>query len=90
MGREIQQEVPSSIFDSFVKWKGTMSKIEDIPAIMRRAFTTLRSGSPGPVVLEMPLDVLSSEAPDHVLEYEPVGPGRRAAADPGDIERAMW
>ncbi len=88
MGREIQQEVPSSIFDSFVKWKGTMSRIEDIPAIMRRAFTNLRSGSPGPVVLEMPSDVLLSEAPDNVLNYEPVGPGRRAAADARDIERA--
>ena len=50
MGREIQQEVPSSIFDSFVKWKGTFSRIEDIPATVRRAFTNLRSGSPGPVV----------------------------------------
>ena len=88
MGREIQQEVPSSIFDSFVKWKGTMSRIEDIPAIMRRAFTNLRSGSPGPVVLEMPQDVLLAEAPDEVLNYEPVGPGRKAAPDSRDIERA--
>ena len=88
MGREIQQEVPSSIFDSFVKWKGTMSRVEDIPGIMRRAFTNLRSGSPGPVVLEMPIDVLSSEAPDHVLNYEPVGPASKAAADPRDIEKA--
>ena len=88
MGKEIQQEVPSSIFDSFVKWKGTMSKVEDIPGVMRRAFTALRSGSPGPVVLEMPLDVLSSEAADSVLNYEPVGPGLKAAADPRDIEKA--
>ena len=88
MGKDIQQEVPSSIFDSFVKWKGTMSRVEDIPGIMRRAFTTLRSGSPGPVVLEMPQDVLSTEAPDDVLNYEPVGPGRRAAADSADIEKA--
>ena len=88
MGREIQQEVPSSIFDSFVKWKGTMSRVEDIPAIMRRAFTNLRSGSPGPVVLEMPQDVLMMEAPDEVLNYEPVGHGRRAAPDAADIERA--
>ena len=88
MGKEIQQEVPSSIFDSFVKWKGTMSKVEDIPGVMRRAFTALRSGSPGPVVLEMPLDVLSSEAADSVLSYEPVGPGLKAAADPRDIEMA--
>ena len=88
MGKEIQQEVPSSIFDSFVKWKGTMSKVEDIPGVMRRAFTALRSGSPGPVVLEMPLDVLSSEAAGSVLNYEPVGPGLKAAADPRDIEMA--
>ena len=88
MGREIQQEVPSSIFDSFVKWKGTMSRVEDIPAIMRRAFTNLRSGSPGPVVLEMPQDVLLSESPDAALDYQPVGPGRRAAPEGGDIERA--
>ena len=88
MGKEIQQEVPSSIFDSFVKWKGTMSKVEDIPGVMRRAFTALRAGSPGPVVLEMPLDVLSSEAADSVLNYEPVGPGLKAAADPRDIEMA--
>ena len=88
LGKEIQQEVPSSIFDSFVKWKGTMSKVEDIPGIMRRAFTALRSGSPGPVVLEMPLDVLSSEAASDVLKYEPIGSGRKAAADPRDIEMA--
>ena len=88
MGKEIQQEVPSSIFDSFVKWKGTMSRVEDIPEVMRRAFTALRSGSPGPVVLEMPSDVLSIEAPDELLQYQPVGPGRKAAADPRDIEKA--
>ena len=88
MGREIQQEVPSSIYDNLVKWKGTFARIEDIPAVVRRAFTNLRTGSPGPVVLEMPLDVMSSEAPDQLLDYEPVGPGRKAAPDPQDIDRA--
>ncbi len=88
MGREIQQEVPSSIFDGFVKWKGTMSRVEQIPEVIRRAFTALRSGSPGPVVLEMPQDVLLAEAPAEQLNYEPVGPGRKAAADPRDIDMA--
>ena len=88
MGREIQQEVPSSIFDSLVKWKGTMVSVEQIPDIMRRAFTTLRSGSPGPVVLEMPQDILATEAPDELLRYEPIGPGRKAAADRQDIDKA--
>ena len=88
MGKEIQQEVPSSIFDSLVKWKGTMNRVDQIPEIMRRAFTTLRSGSPGPVVLEMPQDILSAEASDEQLHYEPVGPGRRSAPDPQDIDKA--
>ena len=89
MGKEIQQEVPSSIYDNFVKWKGTISRVEQIPEVVGRAFTTLRSGSPGPVVLEMPQDVLTAEAPEERLNYEPVGPGRKAAPDRQDIERAV-
>ena len=88
MGKEYQQEVPSSIFDGFVKWKGTFTRVDQIPTIMRRAFTALRSGSPGPVVLEMPQDVMSSEAPDGNLQYEPVGPGQKARANSQDVELA--
>ncbi len=88
LGKEVQQEVSASIFDTLVKWRGTMAKVEDIPSIMRRAFTALRSGSPGPVVLEMPQDVLMTEAPDEALAYEPVGPGRKAAPDADEVARA--
>ena len=88
MGKEYQQEVSSSIFDGLVKWKGTISRVDQIPEIMRRAFTALRSGSPGPVVLEMPQDALSSEAPEEALRHQPVGPGRKAAPGPVDIEKA--
>lgn len=88
LGKEYQQEVSSSIFDTLVKWKGTFTRVDEIPGIMRRAFTALRSGSPGPVVLEMPQDVLSAEADDRALYYEPVGPGRKSAPDPQDIEKA--
>ena len=88
LGKKVQQEVSASIFDTLVKWRGTMAKVEDIPAIMRRAFTALRSGSPGPVVLEMPQDVLMTEVPDGSLVYEPVGPGRKAAADPEEVAKA--
>jgi len=88
LGKEYQQEVSSSIFDGLVKWKGTFTRVDDIPGVMRRAFTALRSGSPGPVVLEMPGDVLSAEGSDAALQYDPVGAGRKAAADPQDIERA--
>lgn len=88
LGKEYQQEVSASIFDGLVKWRGTFTRVDDIPSIIRRAFTALRSGSPGPVVLEMPQDVLNAEAADATLRYDPVGPGRKAAPDPQDIERA--
>lgn len=88
LGKEWQQEISSSIFDTVVKWKGTCTSVEEIPGIMRRAFTALRSGSPGPVVIEMPQDVMTAEADDALLNYEPVGPGRKSAPDPQDIEKA--
>ncbi len=88
LGKEVQQEVSASIFDTLVKWRGTMAKVEDIPSIMRRAFTALRSGSPGPVVLEMPQDVLMTEVPDGSLVYEPVGPGRKAAPAADEVAKA--
>lgn len=88
LGKEYQQEVSSNIFDGLVKWKGTFTRVDDIPGIMRRAFTALRSGSPGPVVIEMPGDVLSAEGADAALQYVPVGPGRKAAPDPQEIEQA--
>ena len=88
LGKEWQQEISSSIFDTVVKWKGTCTRVDEIPGIMRRAFTALRSGSPGPVVIEMPQDVLNAEADDAVLQYQAVGPGNKSAPDQRDIERA--
>jgi acetolactate synthase-1/2/3 large subunit len=88
LGKEYQQEVSASIFDSLVKLRGTFARVDDIPGLIRRAFTALRTSSPGPVVLEMPQDVLNAEGADAALHYEPVGPGRKAAPDPQDIDRA--
>ena len=88
LGKEVQQEVSASIFDTLVKWRGTFARVEDIPSVIRRAFTHLRSGSPGPVVLEMPQDVLMTDVPDGSLEYEPVGPGHKAAPAADEVARA--
>ena len=88
LGKEVQQEVSASIYDTLVKWRGTMAKVEDIPTVMRRAFTALRSGSPGPVVIEMPQDVLMTDVPDGSLEYEPVGQGRKAAPNAQEVAQA--
>ena len=88
LGKEYQQEVPSSIFDNLVKWKATITRVDEIPTIMRRAFTNLRSGSPGPVVIEMPQDIMAGEISDEDFSYTPVGPGAKPSAAPADVEMA--
>ncbi len=43
----------------------------DIPAIFRRAFSQLRNGRGGPVVVEIPNDIWNEEVPEP-LDYRPV------------------
>lgn len=88
LGQEWQQEVSASIFDGLCKWRGSFTRVQDIPQVMRRAFTALRSGSPGPVVLEMHQDVLTAEADDAVMAYTPVGAPGKAGPSDADVQRA--
>ena len=88
LGQEWQQEVSASIFDGLCKWRGSFTRVQDIPQVMRRAFTALRSGSPGPVVLEMHQDVLTAEADDAALAYTPVGTPGKAGPSDADVQRA--
>jgi acetolactate synthase-1/2/3 large subunit len=53
---------------------------------MRRAFTQLKIGRPGPAMIEIPLDVVQAEFGDTV-EYAPVRTAR-SAPDPRDIDDA--
>jgi thiamine pyrophosphate-dependent acetolactate synthase large subunit-like protein len=70
------------------KWAARFTTPQTVHEQMRRAFQLMRSGRPGPVVLELPLDVAEEEFDDALFEYSP--PVRyRSAADPRDVERAV-
>jgi len=60
---------------------------EQVPAAMRRAFSQLKNGRPGPVMVELPRDLLALEIGGDALEHRPV---RRtlAAPDADDVEDA--
>ena len=58
----------------------------EIPNIMRRAFTQLRSGRPRPVLVEIPTDVYAEEVEDD-FDYAPAA-SVRSGPDPADVERA--
>ena len=55
-----------------------------IPQLLQSAFTRLRSGKLGPVLLETPTDVMDEALPDGDLHYVPTKP-LRSAGDPQDL-----
>jgi acetolactate synthase-1/2/3 large subunit len=80
-----QFDVPSSM-KTVSKWFGYLDKPERTPAFMRRAFTMLRSGRPGPVILAIPN---ASGTYDETADpYIPVK-GSKSAPDPADVRAAV-
>ena len=78
---------PSRSYREVTKWSDQINMVERIPEMMRRAFSQLRMGRPGPVLLDIPADVLRGEAPEEATAYSPVRP-RKSAGDPQDVREA--
>ena len=68
------------------KWYGYIDRPERVPEFMRRAFTMLRSGRPGPVVLAVPNAAANFD--EAVDPYFPVK-GYKSAPDPADVATAV-
>ena len=80
-----QFDVTSSL-KSVSKWYGYLDRPQRLSEFMRRAFTMLRTGRPGPVVLAIPdADALYDETAD---PYVPVK-GWKSAPDPDDVAAAV-
>ncbi|MFC1936943.1 thiamine pyrophosphate-requiring protein [Chloroflexota bacterium] len=73
-------------YRSITKWADIFHFADQVPTLMRRAFTYLRTGRPGPVLLEMPGDVALERFDDERFQYKPVK-GWKTSGDPGDIKR---
>ncbi|ETX00620.1 thiamine pyrophosphate-requiring protein [Candidatus Entotheonella palauensis] len=59
-------------YQHITKWAGRINTVERIPEMVSRAFTHLKHGRPGPVLLELPGDVARAEVPADIEAYEPV------------------
>ena len=79
-----QFDVPSSM-KTVSKWFGYLDRPERVPAFMRRAFTLLRSGRPGPVILAIP--DATGTYDDTADPYVPVQ-GSKSAPDPAAVRAA--
>ena len=71
---------------SVTKWVGEIDRAELVPDYVRRAFTHLRSGRPGPVLLLIPRDLGEYDPDEH--PYTPVK-GWRSGPDPDDVTAAI-
>ncbi len=89
-----RQGVPPSFqaiynYRGVTKWVETVNQAERLPQMLRRAFTLLRLGKPGPVMLEIPTDVLKEAVPDEAVQrYAPVRPAA-PQGDPADVREAV-
>ncbi len=70
---------------SVSKWYGYIDRPERTPEFMRRAFTMLKSGRPGPVVLSVPNAAATYD--ESADPYTPVK-GWKSAPDPQDVSIA--
>ena len=73
-------------YGGVTKWAGMINSPARVPEMLRRAYTQLRTGVPGPVVLETPIDVMNGEIDESEFFYAPITK-RRTAADPQDAAR---
>ena len=59
----------------------------DVVPVMRRAFSALKTGRLGPVMVEIPADVVQADIGNAPLDYTPIR-AVRSAPDPRDIDDA--
>jgi acetolactate synthase-1/2/3 large subunit len=94
-GRHPHQEVnlhqdadQFQIFRPFCKRVYRVDRAEDLPRIMERAFHLAQSGRPGPVLVDVPMDVFSAELPVNAFHQKPT-PLAKPALDPAVAERIV-
>jgi acetolactate synthase-1/2/3 large subunit len=76
------------IFRTVTKWESFINMPRRVPEVMRRAFNQLRNGRPGPVMLELPSDVMLEEFDDSLFSYRPVPADSKWRPSASNVEEA--
>ena len=75
-------------YESITKFAEQVNQPQRVGDTLRRAFTQMRSGRPGPALVEIPIDVGNAEVDPAVVEnYRPVKIAK-AQANPEEVMRA--
>ncbi|HCQ03851.1 MAG TPA: hypothetical protein DIT99_25575, partial [Candidatus Latescibacteria bacterium] len=73
-------------FQHITKSCESLTVAEAIPEVMRRAFTQVRNGRPGPALVEIPADLFGENVPEPI-QYTPA-PSVRIGPDPDAVQAA--
>jgi acetolactate synthase-1/2/3 large subunit len=89
-GRGLQQEMDHvRVFTPVTKRSIKVHRMERIPETLQMAFRVATTGRPGPVLIDVPIDVLSRKAEVDFVEPSKARPtSRRLYGDPEEIRRA--
>src|SRR5205085_10515191 len=77
----------SRTYASVTRWVEEVTLPAQIPNVMRRAFSLLRMGRPGPVMVGNPADVAGADVEVDLGGYKPVR-ASRPAGNPREVEAA--
>lgn len=71
-------------YGAVTKWVERLDHPQRLPEVMRRAFSRLYHGKPGPVMVEFAADIMDTDIGDACDGYSPVA-STRSSADPRDV-----
>ena len=77
-----------SIAKPVTKWAVTVREPALVPRVFQQAFHLMRSGRPGPVLIDLPIDVQMAEIEFDIDTYEPL-PVYKPAATRKQVEKAL-
>ncbi|UVJ42039.1 glyoxylate carboligase [Pseudomonas sp. LS1212] len=78
----------TSIVKPVTKWATTVLEPGQVPYAFQKAFYEMRSGRPGPVLIDLPFDVQMAEIEFDIEAYEPL-PVQKPAASRIQVEKAL-
>ena len=78
----------TSIVKPVTKWATTVLEPGQVPYAFQKAFYEMRSGRPGPVLIDLPFDVQLAEIEFDIDAYEPLPVGKPAASRT-QVEKAL-
>jgi tartronate-semialdehyde synthase len=78
----------ASIAKPVTKWATTVLEPAQVPRAFQQAFHLMRSGRPGPVLIDLPFDVQMAEIEFDIDTYEPL-PVYKPAASRKQVEKAL-